>query len=107
MSLKKRSRAMVVLAAVSALAAVGATAAPSARPVVADEDAGFCCVANPRFAGICKVTLAEDETCADVLAYLNNAASVGKTYCGTTPIRMGWKEVACQAEEESQVNSGR
>ena len=81
--------------------------APSARPVVAEEDAGFCCVANPRFAGICKVTLAEDETCADVLAYLNNAASVGKTYCGTTPIRMGWKEVACQAEEESQVNSGR
>ena len=100
MGLKKRSRAMLVLAVVSSLAAVGATTATSARPVVADEDARFCCVANPRFAGICKVTLAEDESCADVLAYLNNAASVGKTYCGTTPVRMGWKEVACQTEEE-------
>ncbi|MCG6928405.1 MAG: hypothetical protein LJF30_24220 [Acidobacteria bacterium] len=100
MTLKKRSRAMVVLAAAAALAAVGATAAPSARPTAAEEDAPFCCVANPRFAGICKVTLAEDETCADVLAYLNNAASVGKTYCGTTPIRGGWTKVECQVEEE-------
>ena len=100
MSLKKRTRAMVVLAAVSALAAVGATAALSARPVGAGEDSQYCCVANPRYAGICKVTLAEDETCADVLTYLNNAASVGKTYCGSTPVRMGWKEVACQAEED-------
>jgi len=99
MTLKGRSRAMVVLAVASALAAVGATAAPSARPAAADGDAPFCCVATPRFAGICKVTLAEDETCDDVLAYLNNAASVGKTYCGTTPIRGGWTEVECQEEE--------
>lgn len=100
MSLKKRTRAMVVLAAVSAVAAVGATAAPSARPAGAGDDDRYCCLANPRYAGICKVTLAADETCADVLAYLNNAASVGKTYCGTTPVRMGWKEVACQEEED-------
>jgi hypothetical protein len=62
-------------------------------------------VANPRFAGICRVDLAPDETCADVLEYLNNAASVGKTYCGTTPIRMGWKQVECQ-EEEDQWEQG-
>lgn len=97
MKLSKSGWVVMVLVVVAALAALGAAASLSARP--AEEDARFCCVANPRFAGTCKVELAEDETCGDVLAYLNNAATVGKTYCGTTPIRGGWKQVECQEEE--------
>jgi hypothetical protein len=69
--------------------------------IVASASSGAtCCVASPQFAGICKVELAPDETCADVLAYLNNVASVGKTYCGNTQIRVGWNEVTCQKEED-------
>ena len=98
MSLNTRSRAMVVLVAASVMAAAGATAVPSTRPVDEGEDARYCCVANTRYAGVCKVELAEDQRCADVLEYLNNAASAGKTYCGATPIRGGWQKVECQAE---------
>ena len=99
MDLKKRVRPMIVLGAVAVAGAIVASAAPTVP--AAGEDAGsrLCCVANPRFAGICKVELGPEETCKDVLDYLNNAASVGKTYCGNTTVRMGWKQVECQAEE--------
>jgi hypothetical protein len=96
--LSRNDGVTITLAAVATLAALGAVAFPSTAPA-ADESARFCCVANPRFAGVCKVALADDETCADVLAYLNSATSVGKTYCGTTPVRGGWREVECQPEE--------
>ena len=69
--------------------------------IVASASSGAtCCVTNPRFAGICSVELAGDETCKDVLAYLNNPASVGKSYCGNTQVRVGWKPVTCQDEED-------
>ena len=57
-----------------------------------------CCFTNPRYSGICEVTTGPDETCSDVLAYLNNQASVGKTYCGNTKIRGGWAQVECEGE---------
>jgi hypothetical protein len=41
---------------------------------------------------------AEDETCASILAYLNNPVAEGKTYCGGTTARSGWTEVSCDAE---------
>ena len=88
---------MVVVVSVALIGAVAAVASP---PPVAGEDAGSkCCVANPRFSGICEVELGPEETCGDVLAYLNNASSAGKTYCGNTDVRGGWKEVACQEEQ--------
>jgi hypothetical protein len=96
--LKKTGRCMASLGVLATVLAVGSAASSLARP--AEEEARFCCVANPRFAGTCKVELAEDESCGDVLAYLNNAASAGKTYCGTTPIRGGWAQVECQDEED-------
>ena len=72
-------------------------------PVVAETPAAettiggdTCCFANPRFSGVCQVTTGPDETCSDVLAYLNNQASVGKTYCGNTKVRGGWAQVACE-----------
>jgi len=55
-----------------------------------------CCFTNPRYSGTCEVTTGPDETCSDVLAYLNNQASVGKTYCGNTKVRGGWATVECE-----------
>jgi hypothetical protein len=90
---------MILIAAAAALGAIVASAAPPTSPAGEDQERRLCCVANPRFAGICAVELGPDETCQDVLDYLNNASSVGKTYCGGTSVRMGWKQVECQDEE--------
>ena len=96
---KKRAWSRVILASVAVVGAIVASAAPGARGGEGDATPASCCVANPRFAGMCAVELGRDETSQDVLAYLNNAASVGKTYCGNTEIRMGWQQVECQEEE--------
>ena len=50
---------------------------------------------NPRFSGVGEVTPGPEETCGDILAYLNNPNSVGKTYCGNTKVRGGWTQVQC------------
>ncbi len=55
-----------------------------------------CCFENPRFSGVCEVNPVPDETCADILAYLNNPNSAGKTYCGNTKVRGGWTQVECE-----------
>jgi hypothetical protein len=60
--------------------------------------AAACCFNHAGFAGGCRVELAEGETCGAVLAYLNNPRSVGKTYCGSTQLRGGWQQVACEGE---------
>jgi hypothetical protein len=99
MSLRRRARPMIVVTAVAALGAIVASVGSPAAPAAEESEPRTCCVANPRYAGICAVDLAPDETCQDVLDYLNNAASVGKTYCGGTNVRMGWKQVECQDEE--------
>jgi hypothetical protein len=61
-----------------------------------------CCYTNPDYVGACSVTPSKDETCASILKYLNTAGTVGKTYCGNSRIRGGWKLVAC--EDKSQQN---
>jgi hypothetical protein len=38
---------------------------------------------------------AKDETCGQILDYLNNPMSQGKTYCNATAIRGGWQSVSC------------
>lgn len=63
------------------------------------ESATECCFENSRYAGVCVVQPAEEETCASILDYLNNPSSGGKSYCGFTEIRGGWKEIACQEEK--------
>ena len=57
-----------------------------------------CCFNNPGYSGTCKVQPAEDETCASILAYLNNPMAEGKSYCGGTTVRQGWAEVPCEEE---------
>ena len=37
-----------------------------------------------------------EESCGDILAYLNNPNSVGKSYCGGTKVRGGWAQVQCE-----------
>lgn len=54
-----------------------------------------CCLTNFRFTGACEATLGPGESCADVLAYLNNSQAVGRQYCGNTIIRGGWTLVRC------------
>ncbi len=57
-----------------------------------------CCFKNSGYAGTCKVQPAEDETCASILAYLNNPMADGKSYCGGTTVRQGLTEVSCEEE---------
>jgi hypothetical protein len=72
------------------------TAACSA-PAAASEAVSrvSCCFTNPAYSGICVVTPEKDETCATILAYLNDPQSQGKTYCHNTSLRGGWAQVAC------------
>jgi hypothetical protein len=79
------------------LALAASSAVGSETPAAAGTTGGDkCCFSNPRYSGVCEVTPGEDETCADILAYLNNQASVGKTYCGSTQVRGGWSQVECE-----------
>jgi hypothetical protein len=77
--------------------AVIAGGALLANPVESSAAAGdTCCFTNPRFTGVCTVTLSGDESCSSVLGYLNNPNSSGKPYCGGTTIRGGWQLVDCE-----------
>ncbi len=87
----------VGLAAMLAFTSTGSTS-------VAEQDASpeskqTCCFTNPAYSGVCKVQPAEGETCASILAYLNNPMAQGKNYCGGTKVRQGWAEVDCEDEE--------
>ena len=62
------------------------------------EEKRKCCFTNPAYTGVCEVEPSKDETCASILAYLNQAGSVGKSYCFNTDVRGGWAEVACKAK---------
>ena len=99
MTMKARDAWPMILVASAALVGAVAAGASPTPPVAGEDAARTCCVANPRFSGICEVELGPEETCGDVLAYLNNASSAGKTYCSNTGVRMGWKEVGCQEEQ--------
>lgn len=54
-----------------------------------------CCFTNQQYSGVCSVQPAEGETCATILAYLNNPNAQGKTYCDNTNVRGGWKQQKC------------
>lgn len=84
-------RAALLAAALPALGSAPATTR-------ADDPPPRCCFANPKYSGTCEVELGEGETCGAVLAYLNNPRASGKTYCGNTDIRGGWREIVCQKE---------
>ena len=90
----RKTVVMCLLAVVAGIASGGAfLLAGSADDAAAAGDK--CCFTNPRFTGVCTVTLSGDETCSGVLGYLNNPNSVGKPYCGGTTIRGGWAQTDC------------
>jgi hypothetical protein len=75
---------------------------PGACPAVAaapqePSPRADCCFTNRSFSGVCRVRPAESETCATILAYLNDPRSQGRSYCGATTIRTGWQQVPCEA----------
>ena len=72
------------------------TAAAARRP---------CCYTNPQYSGPCAVQPGEGETCASILAYLNNPTSQGKTYCNSTNIRGGWKRVKCSGSNTAESST--
>jgi hypothetical protein len=96
--------AALLLATALPLAAVEPSPRPSgAKPgVCAAQDADnqdprpHCCFTNARYVGTCEVEPAKDETCASILAYLNDPQSQAKAYCNRTNVRGGWKEVPCE-----------
>lgn len=75
---------------------VGALVFVQAGTSSASDEKKPCCFANDQYSGICKVFPSEDETCGDILAYLNNPMASGKSYCGNTQIRGGWHQVECE-----------
>jgi hypothetical protein len=97
------------------LAAATVSTAPSVQSETARCTAGVpgeepprpapCCFVNPYYAGVCVVRPAKDETCAGILAYLNNPRSAGKLYCSNTPIRGNWRQVVCEQGPEPQERS--
>jgi len=94
-----RTTRLSSLVALVVLVVVAATPILAESPAAETTSGGdSCCFNNPRFTGTCKVMTGPDETCSDVLAYLNNQASVGKTYCGNTKVRGGWAQVACEGQ---------
>lgn len=64
-----------------------------------------CCFENPRYSGTCRVTPGEDESCGDILAYLNNPNSVGRDYCDNTGVRGGWTTVSCEGTSTSATSN--
>jgi hypothetical protein len=80
------------------LASAGA-AAPQATD---DPKPAPCCFTNPQYSGVCSVEPAVDETCGQVLEYLNTPQSQGKSYCGNTNVRGGWATKRCEPEPPPQ-----
>lgn len=92
----KRVALAAVVVVMAVLGAIASTWTPEVPP-------SACCFQNPAYTGTCKVEPAEDETCASILAYLNNPMADGKSYCGGTRVRQGWTQVSCEEGGGSNV----
>ena len=101
-----RGRALGLIAAAVLVGALLPAAAEEKKGSPADDAVAQdpspredCCFNNRAFSGVCVVKPAKDETCATILAYLNNPQSQGKDYCGKTTIRGGWQQTTCEAPQ--------
>ena len=91
----RRERIVAALIVAGAVAA-GALVAASSTGSGDGAAAGACCFVNQAYTGVCRVVPSDGETCESILRYLNTPNSTGKSYCGGTTIRGGWRQVACQ-----------
>jgi len=92
--MKSDHRKIAVVVGVLCLGAFAAVAGAEETSMTVQQSP--CCFENPRYSGTCQVTPGEGESCASILAYLNNPNSVGKNYCGNTKVRGGWTQVSCE-----------
>jgi hypothetical protein len=76
----------------------------STAPIVPATPAR-CCFRNPAYTGVCEVQPAKDESCAQILEYLNNRMSQGKSYCHNTDVRGGWTETSCETKAPRAAGS--
>ena len=90
-----------------ALCATGVASADDTDEVSTTIQQEPCCFTNPRFTGTCQVVPGPDESCGDILAYLNNPNSVGKAYCGNTKVRGGWSQVSCEGSASTENHECR
>jgi hypothetical protein len=65
-----------------------------------DPEKKECCFVRAGYQGVCHVTPGEGETCESILKYLNTPGTVGKSYCGGSKLRGGWKQTDCEPEAE-------
>jgi hypothetical protein len=86
------------------IAAIAGFAAAEETELTSSLQQQRCCFENPRFSGTCEVTPGPEESCSDVLAYLNNPKSVGKNYCGNTKVRGGWTQVSCDDDAGARIS---
>ena len=91
----KRTRTAIAVLSFTLCVSGFVTATETDETVMATQQEP-CCFENPRFSGTCQVTPGPEETCGDILGYLNNPNSVGKSYCGNTKVRGGWATVSCE-----------
>ncbi|NIA11273.1 MAG: hypothetical protein GWP10_16505 [Nitrospiraceae bacterium] len=93
-TMQRRWHMVMALAVILVVAGVTVTVSSAAQSH-GNGGQDVCCFTNRAYAGVCQVTPTKDETCASILAYLNNPMSSGKPYCRNTEIRGGWKLIDC------------
>ena len=91
-----RSTRITIAVLFCAVCVSGSVIAAETDETVVVAQQGPCCFENPRYSCTCQVSPGPEESCGDILGYLNNPNSVGKTYCGNTKVRGGWSSVACE-----------
>ncbi|HHQ49123.1 MAG TPA: hypothetical protein ENK19_09625 [Acidobacteria bacterium] len=96
MKLEKRITGFAAVLTLALVILLGTVALLQANTGSTADGKKPCCFENDRYSGVCKVYPDDDETCADILAYLNNPMATGKTYCGNTHIRGGWRQADCK-----------
>jgi hypothetical protein len=93
------SAILLLLAASASTAPSRVEALPGAVAALGqDPPPQKCCFRHQSYAGTCAVAPAKDETCEQILDYLNNPMSQGKSYCNSTTIRGGWQAVSCETK---------
>ena len=85
-----------LLSLVGSVSATETTTSTNMESMTSGLQSESCCFTNPRFTGVCQVTPGSDESCSNILGYLNNPNSVGRAYCGNTKVRGGWAQTDCE-----------
>jgi hypothetical protein len=86
------------------IAAIAGVAAAEETELASNLQQQPCCFENPGYSGTCEVTPGPEESCSDILAYLNNPNSVGKSYCGNTRVRGGWTQISCDDDAGARIS---